>query len=264
MTPLQWLGDERLRTAATPGARWLQHVQVWRPAAADRLQTGAGESAVVLLSGTFDLFGGPTAWPARGARTTPFQGRPMAVFLPPQTVFRAERGPGEILLVAAAQPQVAETTGREALTKKPLLPLAGSGKAFDPGSGEWRPAETFPTAPESLPPRRMERLPVGDLVVERVMGPDYKAATLSLDEVVIPAGRTLPLTEIPARPPADELLLFVRAEDRAELHLGGERTEVRGDAAFVLPLAGRAPAAVVAATAGRVYALLAWAGKGGR
>jgi hypothetical protein len=250
-------GEPRLRRASCPaGGRWLQHVELWRPHSADAVTTGAVETAVVLLHGTFDLVGGGTAWPARGARTTPLQGRPMAVFLPPDTVFQANGGNGELLLVAARQPVAKPIEGRAALSAKPLLPLAGSGKAFDPGSGEWKPAETFPTAAESLPPRRMERIAVGAVTVERVLAPDYKAATLSLDEVVLPAAASLRLGDIPGRATADELLVFVRSEATASV--GGAR--IQGDAAFLVP-ADAIDGLVLTAGASPAYVLLAYAGK---
>lgn len=261
MKVLPLAGDARLRTAPVDGARWLAHAQLWRPTAADQLTTTDVETAAVLLSGTFDLCGGPTPWPARGARTSPFQGRPMAVFLPPRTVFRAERGDGEILLVGARQPAApAVVQGREALGRSPLLPLAGSGKAFDPNSGEWRPAETFPSAPESLPPRRMERIAVGALTVERVLAADYKAATLSVDEVVLPEGQRLVLGEIPGRPACTEALLFVRSEGTAKCRVGDAAHDVRHDAAFVFDR-DEFDAATVHAETGRTYVLVAWAGK---
>lgn len=247
MTALELHGDERLRTAATTGARWLRHVQLWRPRDPDTITTGDVETAVILLSGTFDLVGGTTAWPARGARRDVFSGRPMAVFLPPRTGLRTSNGQGEILMIAAAQPAVREEpTGRDALAKKPLLPMAGSGKAFDPTSGEWKPAETFPTAAESLPPRRFERIEVGACVVERVFAPDYKAATLSVDEVVVPAGATLRVAEIPGRPRCDEVGTFVRDE--------------RGDRVTVTR--GTGNDVVIAASGGPAYVVLAYAGKG--
>ncbi|MFY9344200.1 MAG: hypothetical protein WAT39_17040, partial [Planctomycetota bacterium] len=147
-------------------------------------------------------------------------------------------------------------TGREALAAKPLLPLAGSGKAFDPVRGEWLPAEAFPTSPESLPPRRFERIAVGACTVERVFAPDYKAATLSIDEVVVPAGATLRLADVPGRPRCDEVLLFVRTSATAQV--GAD--EVRGDAAFLSPGAGDATS-IRAATDAPVYVAIAYAGK---
>lgn len=262
MTPLAWSGDERLHTATVAGSRWLAHVQLWRPRELDRLTTGDVETAVVLLSGTFDLIGGGTAWPARGARSTPFEGRPMAVFLPKQTDLRAERGQGEILLVAARQPAPPPPTeARGVFGKSPLLQLAGSGKAFDPNTGEWRPAETFATSPESLPPRRMERLAVGAVTVERVLAPDYKASTLSLDEVVLAAGASLRIDDIPGRARADEMLVFVRTAASARLQHGGTETTVRGDAAFSITTANDVTDLTIAADGGPAYVLLAYAGK---
>jgi hypothetical protein len=248
MTPATctWSGDARLRTVTFPAARWCTQVQLWRPDDPDRLTTGDAETAVLLLSGTFDLVGGQTAWQARGARKTPFEGRPMALFLPPRTDFRTGNGQGEILLLSARQPPAPPAAeGRAAFAQKPLLPMAGSNKSFDPTTGAWLPAEAFPTAPESLPPRRMQRLPVGDLVVERVLAPDYKAATLSLDEVVVPAGATLRVRDIPGRPRADEVLVFVRGD-------GGDAAFVRGDVDDVVLTAGSVPS----------YVALAYAGKG--
>lgn len=242
-----------------PGSTWFTRLQ---PAAvADRLQmtTGDEETCALILSGTFDLQGGGTAWQSRGARTTPLIGRPMAVFLPPRTPFVAV-GHGEILLVAARQPTLPEPdVGRAALSRKPLLPLAGSGKAFDPGSGEWKPAETFPTAPESLPPRRMQRDVVGGIGVERVFGVDYKAATLSIDEAVVPPGGTLRLADIPGLPKASEVLLFVRGSG-ARVAAGASTRLVDGDLAFWLPWSATA-VATIAASGAPCYLVAAFAGK---
>ena len=194
---LEWQDEPGLRTATTAGAELLRHVRVWRPAERGEIVTADHETAAVLLAGTFDLLAGPpagdrTSWPARGARETPFAGRPMAVFLPPENAFEARNGTadGEILLFGATQQRTDEAPkeGRAALSQSPLLPLAGSGKSFDPNSGEWMPAETFPTSAESLPPRRMRRRPVGEVEVERVFTSDYKAATLTVDEAVLQVG----------------------------------------------------------------------------
>lgn len=262
MTTAPWSGDARLRTFGLPHARWAESVQLWRPVGSDRLVTGAGETAALLLAGTFDLIGGGTAWPARGARTTPFAGRPMAVFLPPHTEFCAQNGHGEILLLAARQPAPPrEVHGREAMAQKPLLPLAGSGKSFDPTAGEWRPAETFPSAPESLPPRRMTRLPCGPLWVERVLAADYKAATLCLDEIVLQPGQTLCIADVPERPKCDELLLFVRTEGEVQLGANGAPAHTaRGDLVFAGD-AAVGTAQRITAQEGRTYVLVAYAGK---
>ncbi len=256
-------GDERLRTAPCGSARWFVHAALWRPRKPDALTTGDHETAVLLLGGTFDLVGGGTAWPARGARRDAFGGRPMEVFLPPRTEFRTNNGSGEILLIAARQPAVkVEPQGRDALSHKPLLPLAGSGKAFDPKTGEWLPAEAFPTAPESLPPRRFERIAVGACTIERVFAPSYKAATLSVDEVVVPAAASLSLRDVPGRAPHDELLLFVRS-DGARVTIAGEARDVRGDAVFVVPTPGGTADVTLAAANAPLYAVLAYAGKSG-
>lgn len=258
MRTVDWTGDGRLRTATFAGTRWLAHAQLWSPAERDAITTDDVETAAIVLAGTFDLVGGTTAWPARGARRTPFEGRPMAVFLPPRTTFRADGGRGEILLLAARQSASRPAAdGREGLAHKPLLPLAGSGKAFDPTTGEWLPAEAFPSSPESLPPRRMQRLAAGGVTVERVLAPDYKAATLSVDEAVVPAGGELRLDAIPALPPHDELLVFVRGQ-AAGVRASGAELRVDGDAVFTAlpgPLAiaaGPTPAYVVLGYAGKI------------
>lgn len=265
MTACAFGGDDRLREAAVRGARWLDRVQLWRPTGPDTLTTGDVETAVVLLAGTFDLVAGGTAWPARGARRTPFAGRPMAVFLPPRCEFRVGNGPpdhsGELVLVAARQPAApAPATGRDVLSQKPLLPLAGSGKAFDPGTGEWRPAETFPTSPESLPPRRIERLDAGGVPLERVFPAGYKALTLSVDEAVVPTGAALRLAAVPARPACDELLVFVRTAATARLEHAGSAATIAGDAVHWFAGAMLDDIAVVAES-GDCYVLLAYAGK---
>ena len=253
-------GQDRLRTAPCDG-RWLAQLQLWRPNDPDVITTGDVETAVILLSGTFDLMGGSTAWPARGARQTPLSGRPMAVFLPKNTPFRTQRGQGEILLVAARQPEApAPGQGRGVFGQSPLLQLAGSGKAFDPTTGEWRPAETFPTSAESLPPRRMTQLQVGACVVERVFASDYKAATLSVDEVVLPPGQSLAVADIPGRPRADEVLVFVRTEAAATVSSAGQAMAASGDAAFCVATGPND--VVITAERSPAYVVLAYAGKG--
>lgn len=259
MIELCWQGDDRLRTATATGARWLVQAQLWRPRDPDCIATGAHETAVILLHGTFDLAGGGTTWPARGARQDPCAGRPMAVFLPPHTEFRCANGRGEILLLAARQPAPPPLpTGRDLLAQKPLLPLAGSGKSFDPTSGEWRPAETFPDAPESLPPRRFERFAVGACTLERVFAPDYKAATLCVDEVVVPPAATFALADVPSRPACDETLLFVRG-DGAHVAAPGIATVCNRDLAWLSTTV--ADATVTAPSAHPCYVAVAWAGK---
>ncbi len=261
MTPIPFTGDARLRTAACTGTHWLAHCQLWRPTDPDQLTTGDHETAVILLGGTFDLIGGATAWPARGARKDEFTGRPMAVFLPKQTSFRTQNGAGELLLIAARQPEVSvQPSGRDAFARMPLLPLAGSGKSFDPNSGEWKPAETFPTAPESLPPRRFERLVVGACTIERIFAEQYKAATLCVDEVVLAAGQSLRLADVPGRPRCQEVCLVVRSKVTTRVTTARGVHDVRGDSVLVVP--GHGDDVLVAAAAdGPAYVVIAYAGK---
>ena len=253
---LEWRDEAGLRTASPTSAELLRHVCVWRPAERSEILTADCETAAILLAGTFDLLAGPqsgerTSWPARGARQTPFAGRPMAVFLPPENAFEAQGGTatGEILLIGATQQANDDppTEGRAALSQSPLLPLAGSGKSFDPNTGEWMPAETFPTSAESLPPRRMRRRPIGDVEVERVFTTDYKAATLTIDEVVLQPGQELAIAAIDDRPAHRELLVFTRDE--------------KGDHARFVSTPDGAIDLVLQANAEPLYAAIAYAGK---
>jgi hypothetical protein len=232
-----------------------------RVAGACDFTTRDEETCVLVLAGTFDLVGGGTAWPSRGARSSPLHGRPVAVFLPPRTPFAARAGDGELLVLSARQPPAPPPTGRDALRQGPLLQLAGSGKAFDPGTGEWRPAETFPSAPESLPPRRIERVELGAASVERVFAADYKAQTLCVDELVLPAGAAVSLALLPLPAAARECLLWVRTDAgaRVDVQAGADALSIEGEGAawFGASPAGLrcsardAAACVVAAYAGK-------------
>lgn len=269
MIALSWQDAVGLRKASASSANWLAEVQLWRPAQHDKIVTADVETAAVILSGTFDLVAGEPGgnrnqWPARGARTTPFQGRPMAVFLPPNTEFAAFGGDGEILLVSARQPVRQASEGREALSEKPLLPLAGSGKAFDPKTGEWMPEETFPSSAESLPPRRMQRLVAGETAVERVIAPDYKAATLTVDEIVLKPGGVIRVQEITGRPKHSELVVFVRSPGGVELQCGDQHVSATGDGAYLVPTPdGETDLVVSVPESGSesAYVLIAYAGK---
>ncbi|GDY01161.1 hypothetical protein LBMAG49_04900 [Planctomycetota bacterium] len=255
-TPLALHQGER--TAALPACRFFEWLSVLAVDGTASVITGAHESCAILLSGTFDLVGGGTTWPARGARSTPESGRPVAVFLPKQTNFVAANGQGEILRIGARQPQAPVITGREALRMSPLLQMAGSGKAFDPTTGEWQPAETFPTAPESLPPRRIERVSIGACTVERVFAADYKAATLTVDEVQLPTGATFAPRELPL-PNATECLLYIRAIGQLLIEAGDQQTTVTGEQAVLW--SGAPSALKLSAIGGNAYVVFAYAGK---
>jgi hypothetical protein len=255
---LSWQTHEGVRAAHVPPSQFVEHLSILAIDSAVSLTTGDYESCALLLSGTFDLVGGGTAWPARGARTTPEGGRPMAVFLPPRTRFVAANGQGEILLLGARQPPAPQPTGRDALQKAPLLQMAGSGKAFDPATGEWKPAETFPTAPESLPPRRMERIAIAGCVVERVFAQDYKAATLSVDEIVLADGGTFAARELPL-PPALECVLYVRTAGELDISAAGHTLAVRGEQAVLWQ--GAPDQLTCTARGGTAYVVCGYAGK---
>ncbi len=259
LVPLPLRSNAEGLSADVDGCRWLGSIRRLAIASECRLVTGAEETCAILLAGTFDLVGGTTSWPSRGARTSPLSGRPVAVYLPPHTPFAAQNGNGEILLLGARKPPTVAPIGRAALQQSPLLPLAGSGKSFDPNSGEWRPAETFPTAPESLPPRRIARLPFGATVIERVFAADYKATTLVVDEFVLPAAATLSLHDLPLPVAACECMIYLRCGGDVAIDAGADALRLRGEAACVL----RAPATALTIRTGALpaYLVLAHAGK---
>ena len=159
-------------------------------------KTGDVETLLVVLSGTFDILAGGGSWLARGVRTSPFQGKPVALFLPPNTRFSLDKGEGRCLLVSSLQP-IRESVPEEAASISPLLPLAGSGKAYDPATGEWKREEDFPSAAEAILPRRIEEFEEQGAIVRRVFPFAYKALSLSLEEVVLPAGTTYSLPTLP-------------------------------------------------------------------
>lgn len=246
------------RRALLPASCHFTRAEVMAVSGQGTVTIGDEECCALVLSGTFDLRSGSTAWPSRGTRREPHDGRPVAVFLPPHADFTASGGSGEILLLGARRPEAPPATGRDALRQSPLLPLAGSGKAFDPGSGEWRPAETFPTAAESLPPRRMQQIDAGGIVVERVFPPDYKAATLTVDEAVLPDGTVLALAGL-APPSAEACLVYVRAEGELSITDGPIVVVVGGEA--MVHHDGEAGRLELGARGGRAYVALAYAGK---
>ena len=255
---LAWQAEGPLLVTHTaPGSR-LTKLAIARVASDLVVTTGDGESCALVVTGTFDLRGGHTQWQSRGARTEPFAGRPVAVFLPPRTEFAAGNGAGEILIVEATKPPAPQATGREALRQSPLLQLSGSGKSFDPTRGEWMPAESFPTAAESLPPRRIAQAQCGAVRVERVFAADYKAETLVVDEAVVQDGQVLDLSHLPLPAHATEALVYVRCDGEAivrmsdatatiardgVLHGKGAvqslRIEAKGAAAYVVIATGR-------------------------
>ena len=89
-----------------PAARWLSEIRVVasRGSTGDR-RTGAVESLLVALDGTHDLYAASGSWVRRGIRPAPTAGRPVALFLPPDTPWKAEHGDGRLLLVGSRQPE---------------------------------------------------------------------------------------------------------------------------------------------------------------
>ena len=181
----------------TQGWQWLSSLETVAVEGKFSNRTGEVETLLVVLSGTFDLVAGGGSWPARGVRSSPFEGKPVSLFLPPKTGFELQNGSGEILLVSGVQPEQEEKVG-EAVTKRPLLAMAGSGKAFDPASGEWKNQEMFPSSSQALLPRHIDQDDADGIVIRHVFPYGFKALCLSLDEIVLGAGRS---TDVPKEVP---------------------------------------------------------------
>ncbi|HLU38482.1 MAG TPA: 5-deoxy-glucuronate isomerase [Planctomycetota bacterium] len=245
------------RTARLGGA-WLRSITVVPVETGWQARTAPDEETLlVVLSGTFDLFAGGSSWLQRGLRATPFAGRPCGLYLPPGVEVRVA-GQGEVLLVAALRPKDEEKQPDPA--SMPLLPLAGSGKAFDSRTGTWQLLERFPSAPEAVLPRAIERTAVEGVAVERVFPYAFKAQALCLDEAVVAPGQSVVLPR-PHTPPGtsfgDELAVFVRAEQACTVG-DGERHRVTGEAVVTLD-AARPPR--IDPSGGRAYVVAVWAGR---
>lgn len=244
---------DRRGTTAT-GLHWLRELTITRLSGAPwHGSTTDDEGALLVLAGTHDFEAGGKQWPQRGIRTDPFSGRPIALYLPRGTAFAVGGGTGEVLLVRAAPPAApAEPLGKEEFSRKPLLVLAGSGKAFDPATGAWRPEEQFAESAEFLLPRHIVASEQDGVRVERIFAAGYKSKVLGLAEAVLADGST-------AKGLADragEGLLYHRCEGELALRCGGESLVVRGEGVVAV---GEASALELAATRGRAYVALALA-----
>ncbi len=192
---------------ASDNWKWLSSVETIAIDGEFEQRTGEVETLLVVLSGTFDMVAGGGSWPARGLRSSPFEGKPVALFLPPDTTLRLSEGSGEILLVSGVQPTQKLEVG-EATSRKPLLAMAGSGKAFDPKTGEWKNQEFFPSSPQALLPRHIAEDELPGAVRRRVFPTDFKSLCLSLDEIVLTAGANtgVPTLDLPDYP--EEMILY--------------------------------------------------------
>ncbi len=207
--------SDSLRSASYADWQWLTHVSVvqvqdgeWQ----DRTAQDA-ENLCVILSGTHDMFAGSGSWLARGLRKDPRDGKPVGLFLPPKTRYRFADSQGELLLVGSKQPQPEDAETEPAATvKKPLLALAGSGKAFDPSTGTWKRQEDFPSAPEAILPRRVLQEEQEGNTLRHVFPREYKALSLSLLEVVVPKGESFVLPKINAGDYPQERAIYYRGQ----------------------------------------------------
>ena len=185
------------------------------------------ESLLVVLAGTHDLYAGGGSWLRRGLRPAPTGGRPVALFLPPHTPYRLDGGNGRAIVWSARQPEPpAPKDPKQVLSEKPLLPIAGSGKAFDPETGTWKPQEAFRSSPEAILPRRIARVDVGGVELQRILDTDYKALGLGVDELTLRDGRS-------ATPPAlaggwAPAEVGVYYETDGLLEIDGDEVEGRG------------------------------------
>jgi len=233
--PLSWHranGGHRLDIASAPvPLQWLTSCEVLEGSGDEfQARTGDEEGCLVVLAGCHDLFAGGGSWIERGVRNAPHEGRPVVVFLPPNTPFKMEGGKGQVLRLGSRQPAAPEPEGTAG--RKPLLAMAGSGKAFDPNSGEWKPQETMPNSPEALLPRRIERSVLDAGVVrERLLPVDHKARGLVADEFTVPQSACIAL-DAPGGDWAEECLVIVRPAPGATAVLctdGAEHTVTADD-----------------------------------
>ena len=95
--------------------------------------------------------------------------------------------------------------------------------------------------------------------MERVFAADYKAATLTMDEVVLQADAVLRLGEL-ALPNAAECLIYARGEGAVRVDTGdGQSMTLAGEAVARWT---SSPAALrLTAIDGAAYAILSYAGK---
>lgn len=247
-----------VRTAHFEDASWLLEVRILDLSAAQPLEQRApdGEAFLLVLSGTHDLYAGGGNWVRRGTRPEPFTGRPVGVFLPPATPFKLENGTGRALLLAARQPEEAPLeTPKEALSKKPLLPMAGSGKAFDPATGSWKPQEAFLSSPEAILPRRIARIDADGATAHRVLDMDYKSLGLCIDEVGLADGESATLPPHATAQDPCEIALYYETDDGA-LAIGDD-LEVTGHGVVRVSTAS---VPRLTAKGGRAYAAVLYAG----
>ena len=219
-----------------------------RRAYRDRLRRAGANVHFIHLTGTHDLYAGGGSWLRRGIRTTPLEGRPVALFLPPGTPFRLENGTGRAIVLSARQPELpAPASPKEVLSKQPLLPIAGSGKAFDPASGTWKPREAFLSSPEAILPRRIATVELDGVVVQRVLDLDYKALGICVDEIALGARQRLHL------PPSHAAEVAIYFETDGVLEIEGSPYRGRG-------VVRSSASPELNAADGRAYLAIAYAG----
>lgn len=242
---------------ALAGAHWFTRLELHEAAdGAVRGETADEEAGLLILHGTFDLQAGATTWGGRGARTAPLGAKPIAVFVPPRTPFAGATKAGSMLVLGCRQlPDQPKVEGKAALSHKPLLQMAGANKAYDPNTGEWRNAESFPSSPELIAPRRIERIEHGSVVEERVFPADYKTSAFTLGELHFPAAARL---ELPLRPD-EELLLFVESALPVTVAAGAQQAQLHQRAACIAH-----GATVTITAAGPAFVVMAHAPKAPR
>jgi hypothetical protein len=214
------------------------------------------ESVCVVHSGVHDLYAGGGSWPRRGLRTAPFDGRPVAIYLPPSVPYGVETGDGILLVASVRQPELSTPLSeRERLARKPLLPLMGSGKAFDPSTGEWRTRESFPESPEAILPRRVLEIDLGHGArLQRILPFDYKARGLCADELTLAAHGSCRLTPPTTGDYPREAAAWIECESPCEF---GGHVLTAGTHAFRFD---PQDPPILRTHAGRAWALLVYAG----
>ena len=118
------------------------------------------------------------------------------------------------------------------------------------------------SAAEHLTPRRIERVQRDGAVIERVFAADYKAATLTVDEIVLQPGAVLRLRDL-ALPPAVECGIYARGTGASTVRVtaGGAALDLGADGPAAA-LCSAPPTDLALENGDAVaYVLIAYAGK---
>jgi hypothetical protein len=191
----------------------------------------------VVLSGTPDVEAGIEEWPRRGTRTSPFEGPPVVLFVPPRTGFRFLGAAAEFVRFTARLP------GDE--------PTRAAADVDDDDEDLADPTDPTREAhlPQILLPRHFDDAACGDVWVRRLVRDDYRSRVLALQEAVVEANRTWSVATLDDA----EVVAFVRTDTEIHASSNGVVARIRGDG--VVRAAGGRPLTFRCDT-GRAYVVV--------